>query len=715
MAFLPGQQPQQPAQPQQPQQPSQPMQMPQPQPQAQQAAQNGDQQVTLAQAPLPKKARGLLGELLGQMVEYAIGARQELETNLDYYDALYEMRVKERDWPWEDCSNFVVPFVPAQLDSLAARLTGVVFQPRFFLVNGNTEQAVMSQHQVERYYNAELSRHDWTEDFYQWLHLALRDGTSIMEILWRKDIRTMTFNVQVPETDALGQPIMGDDGQPTFRTEQQEHSIAVYDDVELTPIELRDFMLLPSWQTDLQARGAGCARMKLMSEAELRSMVKNTDNPKGVLFEDAVDEELATLSPGESDLNQSHQSLVDFTANFQIDITEDISDDLTEAWDTKPKIARSRGPMRVWRIHTDALDMDGDGVPEENVFWIREQSRRLLGFKRYDYLHMKRPFVALTPIPRPGRFYGKSVCELLRTVQEELNAIHNQRNDQISLRLSPPMYRMRTADVSDQDMRWGPDAEWLVDSPNDVGIIEMPDVPLSSWQEEQFLTNYGYQIIGQSASTLGAMSSSRRTAKEVMAASAASNVRADLMAARIRTAAREVFWQIHHLKLQFGPDQLEVTDNVNGQPQRLQIPKQILALDYDLGIAGQGGPLDKQGRQQDMMLVYSMLTQNPLVAQNPMHLYAVTRMVLEAIGVPDIQALIGTPEELQKQLQQQMQKAQAQQKMQQQLDLMRAQHGLESPKPAVTGARPHPHGGHGRAPISQAIQSLGGMSELRAA
>lgn len=676
--------------------------------QEQRTALNGEQQITLQQKPIPTKLRGMLGDLLGQMVEYGISARSELETNLDYYDALYEMRVRERDWPWEDCSNFVVPFVPAQIDSLAARLTGVVFQPRFFLVNGNTAEAVMTQHQVERYYNAELARHNWTEDFYQWLHLSLRDGTAVMEILWRKDIRTMNFEVQVPDTDALGQPTLDENGQPSFHSETQSHTIVVYDDVELTPVELRDILVLPGWQTNLQASGAGVARMKLMSESELRSMVKNKDNPKGVLFEDALEEELKQLSPGESDLNQSLQSIVDFTANYQVDITEDVSADL-------PELPRERGPMRVWRIHTDALDMDGDGIPEENVFWIREQSRRLLGFKRWDYLHMKRPFVALTPIPRPGRFYGKSVCELLRTVQEELNSIHNQRNDQISLRLSPPMYRSRTADVRDQDQRWGPDAEYLVDSPNDVGVIEMPDVPLSSWQEEQLLATYGYTVIGQSAPMMGVPSSSRRTAKEIMQTSASSNVRADLMAARIRSAAREVFWQIHHLKLQFGPDQMEITDRVNGAPQRLSISKQVLALDYDLGIAGQGGPLDKQGRQQDMMLVYSMLTQNPLVAQDPMHLYAVTRMVLEAIGVPDIQALIGTPEQLQQRLQQQMQQQQAAQQMQQQLELLRAQHGLESPKPAITGARPHPHGGHGRAPISQAVQSLGGMSLLRAA
>jgi hypothetical protein len=613
--------------------------------------QRGDQSVDPIGKKIPKTVQAPLGDLLGQMVEYAIAARSELELNLDYWDAMYEMRVAAKDWPWVDCSNFVVPFIPAQLDMLAAKLTGVVFQPRFFVMNGNTPEAIGKQHKCERYYNAELSRHGWTEQFYQWLHLALRDGTAIMEILWKREKRSMPVMYEEDVTDELG--------NPTGETRQVKTMLdmTTYNDVELTPVELRDFLLLPAWETGIQTRGAGCARMKLMSEQELLAMCKTKNNPNGILWEDVVREELDTMNAGESDIDQSLQSIQDYLINDQIDLTEDASNWI-------PEYPRQRGPMRVWRVHTDCLDMDGDGVFEENVFYVREQSRRCLGYTPYKYMHMKRPFVALAPIPRPGRFYGKSVCELLRTVQEELNAQHNQRNDQITMRLSPPFYRVRTADVRDQDHRFGPDAEWIVDTPKDVGILELPDVPLSSWQEEQLLGQYGTMVLGQ-AGPSSAASGSRKTAKEVQSSAQAGNVRLDLMAARIREAAKEVFWQIHHLKLQYGPDNQEITAQVNGQPQRLEISKADLALDYDLGIAGMGGPLDKQGRQQEMMLVYSMLTQNPIVQQDPMHLYALTRMVLEAIGVPDIQTLIGTPEELQQKVQQQQQQQQKVMQLQQ--------------------------------------------------
>ncbi|MGH7745566.1 MAG: portal protein, partial [Candidatus Dormibacteria bacterium] len=168
-----------------------------------------------------------------------------------------------------------------------------------------------------------------------------------------------------------------------------------------------------------------------------------------------------------------------------------------------------------------------------------------------------------------------------------------------------------------------------------------------------------------------------------------------LMASHIRQFAKEVFWQIHHLKLQYGPDQITVPGKtLEGQPEKLQISKNILALDYDFGIAGEGGPLDKQNRLNQVMMMYGMLMQNPIVGQNLMHVYSVTRLVLEALGVSDIETLIGTPDDIQKMQQAQQQQAQ----QQQQLQMMLAQHGVSTPKmpnvhPAHSGGQRSGHAG----------------------
>lgn len=664
-----------------------------------QAGFTGESQIRPAQVKVPKNVKERLGDFLYEMVQFAIDAREELEANLDYYDALYEMQVQERDWPWPDASNFVVPFITAQLDTLAARLTGTIFVERFFLVNGNTAEAAQHQFEVERYYNAELARNNWVKAFYDCLHLALKDGTAVMEIIWKREVKTRKFEIEVPQQDAFGQDITDPDGNPQTETQVQEIPIETQNGVVLNPVRLRDFLLLPSWQTSIKEAG-GVARMRLFSEADLRAMVRTKENPHGWLWEEQVEEIINYRSEGESDINESLQSTRDYKINFQIDVTEDVANVVSE-------FSRQRGPFKCWLIFTDALDLDSDGQFEENVFLLHEASQICAGAMAFPYNHGMRPFVELTPIPRPDRFYGRSICELLRTVQEELNAIHNQRNDEISIRLSPPRYIKRGAIVNSQDGRWGPDTEYEVDDPTDVGILQLPPIDASSWQEEAGLAQYGYMITGAS-SPYNTQQGKRQTKYEAQQNQAGQSVRLDLMAANIREFAKQVFWQIHHLTLQYGPENLETTVNIGGQPEKLQLPKQILSLDYDFGIAGMGGPLDKQSRMQETMLVYSMLMQNPLVAQDPMHIYAVTRLVLETIGVADIETYIGTPEQLQQKVQQQAQQAQQQEQFQQQLQLMLAQHGVSLPQPgkSQTHSAQRKSGGHqGAMPAMQA----GGM------
>ena len=266
----------------------------------------GTAKVRPYQPEIPKKLRSKLGDFLYRTVEFAISARGELEANLDYYYALDEMMVDDRDWPWEDSSNFVVPFIPAQILTLAARLVGSIFVERFFLVAGRTDDAVAHQFEVERYYNSELSRHHWVRAFYDCLLLALRDGTSIMEIMWKHETQRRKFLTETPRVDLLGNPIMDDNGEPVTDLEVTEVELETYNDVELTAIELRDFLLLPSWQIAID-EAPGVARMKMFTDSELRSMVKSKDNEEGWLWKEQVEAVINRRSPGESDLNQSLQ------------------------------------------------------------------------------------------------------------------------------------------------------------------------------------------------------------------------------------------------------------------------------------------------------------------------------------------------------------------------------------------------------------------------
>jgi hypothetical protein len=78
------------------------------------------------------------------------------------------------------------------------------------------------------------------------------------------------------------------------------------------------------------------------------------------------------------------------------------------------------------------------------------------------------------------------------------------------------------------------------------------------------------------------------------------------------------------------------------------------------------GPLDRENRRQDILTLYSLLMQNPLVQGDMGKIWSTTMMVLEEFNRPDVPAIIGTMQDalLKQKQQQQAQQQQNQQVMQ---------------------------------------------------
>jgi hypothetical protein len=136
---------------------------------------------------------------------------------------------------------------------------------------------------------------------------------------------------------------------------------------------------------------------------------------------------------------------------------------------------------------------------------------------------------------------------------------------------------------------------------------------------------------------------------------------------------------IHALKLQYLPDD----PSYSSEGTIYTLPREVLAKDYQLDIAGSSDPLDSMERRRDNMGLGQMLLGVPWIAQDQGKSYNVVRMMLESFNRPDVTQLIGTEQEAQQRGQQQAQAAQKQQEFQQQLQMMQAMHG-ENP----TGAKP---------------------------
>jgi hypothetical protein len=645
-----------------------------------------DQDVSFKERRLTADERTSLGKQAYQIIDQGLSDRAQFDSNLADFLAIYEMQTSQKDDPWPDSSNVFIPLAARLLDGLAARLAGILFVPRFFLVNGNTEEAASTAPQVERYYNTELWRFDWLEDFYQWMHLSLRDGTSAIDVLFEHRTSTRVVESEVPVLDeATGAPIIesfgGPNGEPPrIKTEKKESNVTfdLYKNVRLEPVEMEDIVVSPAWAYDWSKAGALSRRLYLY-EADLKAMVAAGD-----LWQDAVDVALESLNEGQDERADARQGVESASIGGQINVSG------TVGATGDGNIHIQKGPLRIYRMQTSLFDLDKDGIPEENLLWIHEKTQTLLGYKRFPYWHGHRTLVPLQLMPRPLRAYGYSLIERLAGLNMEVNTIRNSRNDLLSLYLSPPLKYKLGSRFEDQDQRWQPGAKWEVEAQDDIELMTLPQFPVEAFTEESSLVAEAEMEAGSTGPSIGQSKGSRQTKAQVTANAAETNIRTDFMAARARKALREIFYQLHRLKLQYQYEGEADTDTgVTGQPEHLEIPKEVLGRDYALDIAGSGGPLDRQSRAQETMFLYSLLMKNPLIMSNPARIYNVTRMVLEEFDRPDVPALLGTQE----QAVQDMQKAQQQ----------AAAQAAAGQKPPGGGGAP-PNGVAGAPPIAGAAQ-----------
>lgn len=641
-----------------------------------------DDAIKPATVRLSKEKKKQIGQQLWNAISQGIGDRGELDDNLEAWNAFYEMQTDEKDWPWPDSSNVFIPFIPTQLDTLVARLAGIVYVPRLYLVEGNTPQAQAYQHDVEQFYNAGLNRHDRRTAHYAWLHLGLRDGFSAMDVTWRKTISRRKVRVHQPVMIGPGMPkIDMATGEPEMEWLEQEVEQTVYDDYVLDPVECRDIVVVPATARDL-ASAKVVAKRVLLDETTLRAMCQGED-PE--LDRQAVEQALKYVSSGQSELTAEQQSTETYSAAGLLNPSGSTGTTSTVAVKVFDRT------LSVFRCSTNIFDIDGDGWPEECIAWVHESSGILLGIDAYRYLHGRRSLVPFTPLPRANRWLGFSLIGRLAPIQVEINSAHNARNDQIDLRLSPPRYKKDGVKIDEKSGKWGPDVEYEVQDKDDIGLVFVPPMPEDSLQQEMMLQQYGQMFTGLSAPMVGGQSQGRRSAKEIGVQQQSAGIRIDFIAAQVREAERQVLEMIHALTLQYGPRQMtEQTQNADGRPQKLVISKEKLNQDYILSVAGLGAPLDQQSRTQERMFIFSLLKDVPFVVQDETKFYRLVRFLLESTGTPDLTSIIGTEQDAmqrQQQKQQAMQQAQLMQQQQMKVQLLLAQHGIQM-------QMPHQNAGH---------------------
>lgn len=583
-------------------------------------------------------------------VTASTSARGPMDQNLADFSRAYDLIQGKKDYPFENASNIRLPYTAAQLDTMHSYVSGQVFIPRPFIVTGRTPQAAAYAPQVENFYNGEWQklRSDgiaYAQRATQFLQLALRDGTGIAEILWNRRRQRTRTETQVLRLDGTGQAQFDAYGNPIYDTRVDESDVYVKDYAEWRNVPLKEFIMIPDEAPGIEeAAGVGVAEW--LYEVALDRMIA-----AGLLDSDEVERALRYDMYGTNEVASDPQGSYDKDASMQIGIGQGSGSLSSEFF-------KNRGPMKVWRIHTNLFDMNGDGRPEENVFWLHQLSQRLLGWTPYDYADGRRPFFAFAPFPRADQFYGYSIVERLAAIQAEMDATHNSRNDRVQFGLFPPLAIPTGSEMLNRKGRWYPgqvlETDFLPNGEPAIKAMNLGDVPMASWQEEALLKQYGSEFTGLANPSMGGQSSGRRSATEMRQQSQASGTRLNLISSRLRTALTQIVNFQHALNKQYlrEPPQTMVGREV------FTLPLDVLEQDYLIGVSGSTDPIDSITRRNESLAFFQIGMQVPEVASSPLKRYYWLKMLGEAFNRQDLQQLIGTEQDAQAR-EQQMQQQQA--------------------------------------------------------
>lgn len=193
------------------------------------------------------------------------------------------------------------------------------------------------------------------------------------------------------------------------------------------------------------------------------------------------------------------------------------------------------------------FDADGDGLAESCAFTVHAESGTVIAAAPCPYWHGETPYTIYTPFPREGYFYGYSVCEILESLQEQLDTATNQKLDAGTLSLSPFISKVAGSNTNLQAGRIRPGTVFDVDAKGDIEIMNWNIPTQDSIIDIQMINEMAEKVSGVTDATAGVSPSRSRPLGETNALLERAGYRFEVIIGRVQEAnARWVSHIISH-------------------------------------------------------------------------------------------------------------------------------------------------------------------------
>lgn len=459
--------------------------------------------------------------------EDALSDRNEWEARLAQWEDAYYGRVPDKDFPWPGASNFHVPITMMGVETFKPRLVdGILGQTPPIIVVPTKAADEDRKEKVETVLNWQVvSEMGLEETVTLSAHQFLQPGMAVVKTTWKVDRRRRKFVRSFP----LGTPI------PNI-LEAIFGSVKPRNIEKMDELKWRGYIPVPTYEgEDLEV----VIELKFL-EHEVQVLVDRDEATEGPHVDLVEPIDLIAPAKGGQDvmdlpwvqhrlwLNEDDLRRKALLGRFYTDRVQELLDQHSgQPQGDQPSMdshayrsgqdqtegIEGMGPSNVRRTQYEVLedyrryDIDGDGLDEEIITWVcTALPGRVLGWDYLDnvYAHGRRPLRVGRYFTIPFRFYGLSFAEIVRGIQDEINAIHNQRVDYATIQNLPFGFKRASATMPPITQRLKPGEFIDVDDPQrDINIPKWGGSPAWGHQEEAVLMQMYERLTGVTDLSIG--------------------------------------------------------------------------------------------------------------------------------------------------------------------------------------------------------------------
>lgn len=509
-------------------------------------------------------------------LDQELSNQKGLVENIRKWQKKYKGIRDAKKFPYEGTANVATPLMRSDVDAIFVRIfDALTNKRRFFLMKpkGKADDATRTYiQQLEQAFDHYLRNvMKFREKLRDPVMQGVKIGTGIVKLVYETKNKTSYRYAEIPE---LENPELTKFKDPQTGSYMIKETANVFKGPNIKAVPREDFIISSDAVSIVDAYIVGFC-------FNLRKSKLKTRAAKGIYRKSAVDK----LQPEER--------------------TDETKSDRTEAHGIELKKTEYEKPYKLWELWFP-YDVDDDGEEDDIVVVWNQESKQILKAFYNPVFYGYRPFFDLKGNSVEFTFDGEGVCEILDSIQDEIDALHNLRLDRLA-QINLPVTLIR-AGIGINDFKLTPGKTWIVDEDLEaaVRIITFPDVYFSLDREEDRLMSYGDRSVGITPNVLGTSTAERPVAKETFANLEEANKKFKAWTEGYRGGMIEIGYGVLEMFAQYQPEYSYTTPDGLTRTVRMPLGNIRDLLEIDLHVSSE--QINMEIRREMNIAKYQILT-----------------------------------------------------------------------------------------------------------